>query len=300
MCRRQAPPMEGRGEVEIVGTAHVSERSAEEVQCAIEEHDPDVVAVELDSARYESLRERDEDVGYGADMSAAIEEAEARDVPVALIDRDITVTLKRLWSEMTLVERLKMAGALVAGAFGLGTASVDELEEAIEEGSVDEHVEDLRDFSPGSARTLIDERDAYMASRLLDLAEEGDVVAVVGAGHEAGIESHLDSPEEIPEVPAYPGSVEADADVLEKEDEVLVVVDLPGCREDDVEVLFEDGVVEVEATRERGLKPGFRRVGRTDGGRLEASVEVSGEVDADEATASYDDGVLEVRLPRPL
>jgi len=39
----------------IIGTAHVSEKSVEEVKDTIIESQPDIVAVELDAARYQNL-----------------------------------------------------------------------------------------------------------------------------------------------------------------------------------------------------------------------------------------------------
>ncbi|HPQ76894.1 MAG TPA: TraB family protein, partial [Methanoregulaceae archaeon] len=44
------------GEIRIVGTAHVSAKSIEEVRESIEEFCPDLVAVELDRGRYASLK----------------------------------------------------------------------------------------------------------------------------------------------------------------------------------------------------------------------------------------------------
>jgi pheromone shutdown protein TraB len=61
-------------------------------------------------------------------------------------------------------------------------------------------IEEFRRFSPGGAEALIDERDAFIAHRLVALRDAGyDVVAVVGAGHRAGIERYLTHPEELPE-----------------------------------------------------------------------------------------------------
>ncbi|MEF8856036.1 MAG: TraB/GumN family protein, partial [Haloplanus sp.] len=60
-------------------------------------------------------------------------------------------------------------------------------------------MEEFRTFSPAGARALIDERDAYIAHELVALREAGNhVVAVVGAGHKAGIEAYLDAPEALP------------------------------------------------------------------------------------------------------
>ena len=111
----------------IIGTAHVSEKSVEEVKDAIYEKQPDVVAIELDRGRYTRLRkemagiEEDDtipitqiikenkigvflvstilghfqskigaelDVKPGSEMIGAIEAAEDLKIPIALIDRD--------------------------------------------------------------------------------------------------------------------------------------------------------------------------------------------------------------------
>ncbi|SFG77117.1 TraB family protein [Halopelagius inordinatus] len=143
----------GEGRVRVVGTAHVSADSIREVEDAIEEDRPDVVAVELDEGRYRSMKggtpddiepgdllrgntvfqfiaywmlsyvqaqlgERF-DVEPGADMLAAVETAEKLGIDVALVDRDIQETMQRFWSRMSLLEKLRMVGGL---AFGLGDA----------------------------------------------------------------------------------------------------------------------------------------------------------------------------------
>ena len=58
---------------------------------------------------------------------------------------------------------------------------------------------EFRQFSPGGAEALIDERDAYIANRLVELRDQGQtVVAVVGAGHREGIERYLKHPDTLP------------------------------------------------------------------------------------------------------
>ncbi|MGB9985990.1 TraB/GumN family protein [Salarchaeum japonicum] len=138
------------GSVHLVGTAHVSSESVETVEREIEERDPDVVAVELDEGRYRQMKgdapddidpkdllrgsmafqflaywllsyvqqrmgERF-DVSPGADMLAAVDTAEALGIDVALVDRNIQVTIQRFWTRMGFVEKLRMVGGL---AFGL-------------------------------------------------------------------------------------------------------------------------------------------------------------------------------------
>ncbi|MCU4924797.1 TraB/GumN family protein [Halobacteria archaeon AArc-dxtr1] len=107
-------------------------------------------------------------------------------------------------------------GALVGAVFGLLldalTADVDEIEEIDIEEMTDGDVvaammEEFRQFSPHGANALIDERDAYIAHNLHALANQGyDVLAVVGAGHKAGIERHLENPSGIPELESISGT----------------------------------------------------------------------------------------------
>ncbi|ELZ98866.1 plasmid transfer protein [Haloferax mucosum ATCC BAA-1512] len=72
-------------------------------------------------------------------------------------------------------------------------------------------MEEFRRFSPGGAEALIDERDAYIAHKLIALRQSGaDVVAVVGAGHKAGIENYLQQPETLPPMDSLVGVAEKD------------------------------------------------------------------------------------------
>ena len=282
-------------EVVLVGTAHVSEKSAAEVRDAVRKEDPDVVAVELDPRRYEKVKQQ-KDTTYGGDMAAAVTEAEARGIPVVLIDRELSVTMRRFWEELSLFERIKTAGAVVAAFLGIGGVTVDEIDRAIEEDRVDGYVDDLREFSPGGARVIIDERDAYMASRLLEL--DGKVVAVVGAGHEDGIRNYLENPNEIPDVPGDGYDTAADADVYESADDVLVLVDAPGFDKDDISVSLTGRRLEVEASGRNDFEQGYRFVGERRPDGFEASVPLPARPNAEDGEATYEDGVLRVLLPK--
>ncbi|MDZ5811842.1 TraB/GumN family protein [Halorubrum sp. AD140] len=146
------PPVARDGEagsVTVVGTAHVSDRSVDEVEETIERERPDVVAVELDEGRYRQLQGETPDdldagdllrgntvfqflaywmlsyvqtqlgerfdIEPGADMRAAIDVAEALGIDVALVDRDIQTTIQRFWARMTVTEKLRMVGGLAFG-----------------------------------------------------------------------------------------------------------------------------------------------------------------------------------------
>ena len=216
-------------EIIVVGTAHISEESIAEVRRTIEEERPDVVAVELDPGRYQALTHPEQqsasvkdilssgklyqflvhwllayvqnklgaEVGVkpGSEMLSAIDAARSVGASVALVDRDINVTIARFWAKMRLIEKLKMLIALL----GIGTSDEEidlDLKEITSDDTISQLVTELRQFSPNAAQVLVDERDAYLAGNLLKL--RGKIVAVVGAGHKEGIKHYLEHPELVP------------------------------------------------------------------------------------------------------
>ena len=217
----------------VVGTAHVSEKSINEVNETIEREHPDIVAIELCQGRYEALVGKQEvkeipvrellsadkfhhflihwllsyvqkkigaDMGIkpGAEMLAAIEKAKQIEARIALVDRDIQITLQRLWSGMTLFEKAKITFAIIAAGLGIGGTKEIDINTVTDADVVTQLVEELRKYAPSAAKVLIDERDAYIARNLLDISHDGHVVAVVGAGHRAGIQKYLEHPETLP------------------------------------------------------------------------------------------------------
>lgn len=221
-------------EIKIVGTAHVSQQSIDDVRAAIEEFHPDVVAVELDPARYAALKKKAQapsvddllevknfntllvqwllaylqrkigvDVGVepGAEMKAAIEESEQRNIPVALVDRDIRLTLLRFWKSLGIIEKIKMLYVLIVSIAELDNVETIDIESLKQQSVIDAVMEEFRKFSPNGARALIDERDAFIAHQILGLKNQrpdGRILAVVGAGHMQGISIYLDKPETLP------------------------------------------------------------------------------------------------------
>lgn len=223
------------GEIRLIGTAHVSQKSVEEVKSAIDEWQPDVVAIELDQGRYLGLKQQQKnpeiedileaknftqlliqwilayiqrrigmDVGVepGAEMKAAISAAEERNVKIALIDRDIRITLHRFWASMSLFEKIKMFYALIGSlAVADKTGDVIDIEELKKDNIVEAAMEEFYKYSPRGAKALIGERDAYMSHNLIRLASSNErVLAVIGAGHRKGIEQYLKNPVSLPPV----------------------------------------------------------------------------------------------------
>ncbi len=222
-----------RHEIIIVGTAHVSEKSVQEVIRSIEENKPDIVAVELCPARYKSLTGQEEEqeikisellsggklyfllvqwflayvqkkmgdelgVKPGSEMLAAIEAAKRTGARVALVDRDVGITIQRFWSAMSFLDKLRLIGSLIPAAFGWGGKEEFDIDTITQDDMVSQMISEFRKISPGAAGALVDERDAYISRNLYQLSREGSVLAVVGAGHKEGIKRHLAHPEDIP------------------------------------------------------------------------------------------------------
>ena len=221
----------------IIGTAHVSEESVNEVKDAIYEQHPDIVAIELDRGRYAKLRKQmmgieedehisvtniikenkvglffthtllgyfqskigaDVDVTPGSEMIGAIEASQDLQIPIALIYRDINTTLQRALNKMGFMEKAKFAYGLLASVFGIDDEEEDiDIEELKNPENIDELMEMFKDEAPSVYEVLVHERDAYLAGKIMQLPYD-KVVAVVGAGHKPGIERYLDNPETLP------------------------------------------------------------------------------------------------------
>jgi len=99
---------------------------------------------------------------------------------------------------------LGLRGAAEPEAAGIDEMDIEELTDA---DVVTVMMEEFRQFSPGGANALIDERDAYIAHQLVGLREAGyDVMAVVGAGHREGIERYLADPASLPPMESLVGT----------------------------------------------------------------------------------------------
>jgi pheromone shutdown-related protein TraB len=217
----------GEKTIFLVGTAHVSQASVDLVESAINQISPDSVAVELCQSRFESIRDPDRwkktdivsvirqgkayllmaqlflsafqkkignklEVKPGAEMIKAIDIAESKKIDVVLADRDIRTTLKRAWHSMGIWSATKLFVSLFSGI--ISPEEVDEKEiERLKSGDVlAGMMAELGKTLPGIRTSLIDERDQYLAAKIIS-APGKKVLAVVGAGHVPGIKQYLNS-----------------------------------------------------------------------------------------------------------
>lgn len=210
----------------LIGTAHVSRKSAEEVSRVIEEERPDTVCVELCQSRYQSLtqKKRWEDTDLikaikekkaflllsnlmlsyfqrrigkklgirpGEEMMKAIEGAEAIGAHIHLADRDIRTTLSRVWRLMGLWTKIKLSAQLVTSAGELDSLSEEDIEKIKRADVLETLLSEIGEALPEMRTVLIDERDQYLAHRIRT-APGQKIVAVVGAGHIPGIHRNWD------------------------------------------------------------------------------------------------------------
>ena len=220
-----APFVDISSTLRILGTAHVATASVEAVREQIETYQPKVVGVELCQTRHDALVEGrrldkeglrrvikegkapmvliqamlsaeqrrmglNEGQEPGAELLAAVQTANEAGLEVALVDRDIQVTMRRAWKKMKWKERFRLLLSLFV-----------EEEDEEEEMDLDDLLSDsdllssmmdeLKQFSPGAGEALIDERDQYIAEKIMQSKTEEKMLVVVGAGHLKGIEKAL-------------------------------------------------------------------------------------------------------------
>ncbi|WP_078121523.1 TraB/GumN family protein [Thiosocius teredinicola] len=219
----------GETKITLLGTAHVSRTSAEEVEALLDSKQYEAVAIELCPSRFDALNNPDrlaeldlmqvvrqgkaamvmanlamaayqqrlgEQLGIepGAEMRMAVSQADVHGLPVVLIDREIGVTLKRTARSLSWWRRAVLFTGLITSLISREEVSEEDIEH-LKEGDVlettfAEFAHDREDlFQP-----LIAERDRYMAAKLRAAAAEHpgrSMLAVVGAGHLKGIAMHL-------------------------------------------------------------------------------------------------------------
>ncbi len=150
-------------ELILIGTAHVSKKSAEQVKEVIEEEKPDSVCVELDEGRYQSIKDpnkwKDMDIFKvikekkatlllmnlvisssqkrvakqfgikpGQEMIQGIDSAKEIDAELVLADRNIQTTFARIWHGIGLGGKAKLMVLITSSIFNKDTISEEELE----------------------------------------------------------------------------------------------------------------------------------------------------------------------------
>lgn len=212
-------------EIILIGTAHVSKHSAEQVKEVIDVEQPDSVCIELDEQRYKSIREGNKwkdmdifqvikdkkatlllmnlaissfqnrmakqfDIKPGQEMIQGIESAEEIDAKLVLADRDIQITFSRIWNGIGLKGKALLLTQVIASIFSKETISEEDLEKMKTQDTINAMLHEFTEAFPRLKKPLIDERDQYLAQKIKGAPGE-KVVAVLGAAHVPGIKQEI-------------------------------------------------------------------------------------------------------------
>jgi pheromone shutdown-related protein TraB len=214
----------GDKQITLVGTAHVSRQSVQQVRQIIQENKPDTVCVELCQSRYQSIRQKERwqetdiikvirekksflllsnlmlasfqkriakkfDIKPGAEMITAIETAEEVGAEIYLADRDIRTTLARTWRALGLWSKIKLMFQLILSLGEVEDIKEEDIEKMKQQDVLESLLAEVGKSLPILKDILIDERDRYLADKIRN-APGQKIVAVVGAGHVQGIKKY--------------------------------------------------------------------------------------------------------------
>ena len=212
-------------ELILIGTAHVSRQSAEQVKEVIERERPDSVCIELDAQRYQSVMDSNKwketdifkvikekkstlllmnlaissfqnrlakqfDIRPGQEMIQGIESAKETGAELVLADRNIQVTFSRIWHNLGWTGKSQLLSAIFFSIFNKETISEDELEKMKSQDTLNAVLAEFTESFPKLKTPLIDERDQYLAQKIKD-APGNKIVAVLGAAHVPGITKEI-------------------------------------------------------------------------------------------------------------
>lgn len=215
--------------VTLIGTAHVSHQSAQEVLDALSEGNYDAIAIELDEERFQGLKQdkawentdiiqliknkktgllmaqlilasyqrrmaKANDIKVGQEMMTAIDYAQSHEIRLLKIDRSVTVTFQRIWRALNFFDKISMLTQLIASVFTDEKLTEEDVEKLKEQDILQAALSEISTKFPKVAETLIFERDRIMAYKLRN-APGTNVVAIVGAAHVSGILSHINNSE---------------------------------------------------------------------------------------------------------
>lgn len=221
-------------EIYLVKTAHVSKNSINDVKECIGEVKPDAICIELDEDRYNKISDpekwsdtdivkviKEKKVGFllvnlilasfqrrmainmdsnsGGEMLEGIKQAKELNVPLVLADRPIKTTFSRIWNSLALYEKSKLLVSIIGSIFDDEEISEEDLQALKEADALEAALNEVGKEFPNVKKILVDERDAYLSSKIKN-APGKKIVAIIGAAHAGGIERNLDKDIDINEL----------------------------------------------------------------------------------------------------
>ena len=206
----------------VLGTSHISIDSINQVTRFIEENKPEIVAIELDRNRLKSLFHKQEPrisdmmqlgvksflinlighyiekklgkmvgVSPGSEMKTAVKLAKKHNLKLALIDQDITITLKKLSKSITWKEKFRFLKDILKGLI-LRKSDMPQfdLKKVPPKKLINMMMKKVKQDYPNVYNVLIEERNNIMSEnlfKLMNINEKDKIFAIVGAGHEEDI-----------------------------------------------------------------------------------------------------------------
>ncbi|MBD8005425.1 TraB/GumN family protein [Bacillus norwichensis] len=212
-------------ELILIGTAHVSKQSAEQVKEVIEAERPDSVCVELDEQRYEAIQNKNQwkdmdifkvikekkatlllmnlaissfqkrmakqfGIQAGQEMIQGIESAKEIGADLVLADRNIQITFARIWNNVGFWGKAQLLSQVVFSIFSNEEISEEELEKMKNQDTINVILKEFTEGFPKLKVPLIDERDQYLSQKIKE-APGKKIVAVLGAAHVPGITEEI-------------------------------------------------------------------------------------------------------------
>jgi pheromone shutdown-related protein TraB len=222
----------------LIGTAHVSKHSAEQVKEVIEAERPDSVCVELDEQRYQTITEgskwqemdiiqvikekraslllmnlaissfqnrmaKELGIKAGQEMIQGIESAKEVGAKLVLADRNIQITFSRIWGNLGLKGKAILLSQIITSIFSRDSISEEELEKLKEQDTINAMLNEFTETFPRLKKPLIDERDQYLAQKIKEAPGE-KIVAVLGAAHVPGIKEEIKKDHDLNKLRAIP------------------------------------------------------------------------------------------------
>ena len=221
-------------EIYILGTAHLSKISKEEVLKTIDENAFDTICIELDQRRYNSLNNpkkweetniidviKKKQTGFllanlilssyqkrvaskinsqsGIEMITAIKEAKEKNIHLELIDRDIQTTFSRIYQKHNLWQKAKLIVSLISAIFDDEEINDKDIEALKQEDILDMALKYIEKAFPIVSEVLIDERNKILAQNIKK-APGKKILAIVGAAHIPGILKYINEDIDITEI----------------------------------------------------------------------------------------------------
>lgn len=203
----------------LIGTSHIAIESIKEVEDVINKLKPELVALELDKARFRGLMSEEKQklrlsdifrigikgyifsligayvekklgnivgVNPGDEMKKAAYSARTIGAKIALIDQRIDITLNRFSKSLTWKEKFRFLEDIIISIFKRPKINFD-LRKVPDKKIIGELLSHVRKRYPNVYHVLVEERNKHMAKNLYRLMQDYNIVAVVGAGHEGEI-----------------------------------------------------------------------------------------------------------------